>query len=400
MTIRLDPTRSAGLAALGDFLPNAGRHYAAQRNFDYGLDNRANVSSLSPYIRHRLITEQEVVAAVLRRHRFADAEKFIQEVFWRTYWKGWLEMRPAVWTDYRLSCEQLLGSVNEAPWAKAYSRACSADTEYAFFNEWVSELIEAGYLHNHTRMWFASIWIFGFGIPWELGADFFYRHLLDGDPASNTLSWRWVAGLQTAGKSYFVTADNINRFTGGRIAPGTISLSGGPSAQDVKFYPAQPLRIASSVPTGRAGLLITEEDLMPNSIALDGVSIVAVAGLEAAVDRSTLAVSTPVVDFTQGAVADGLSRVGSQFQATPQMLEAFTAATLIAWAKASNVSIIITPYAPTGPVADRFAEVQPALAAEGIALHQIRRSWDSTAWPYATKGFFTFKEKIPGLIAG
>jgi deoxyribodipyrimidine photo-lyase len=66
----------------------------------------------------------------------------------------------------------------------------------------VQELVETGYLHNHARMWFASIWIFTLRLPWELGADFFLRHLLDGDAASNTLSWRWVAGLHTKGKHY------------------------------------------------------------------------------------------------------------------------------------------------------------------------------------------------------
>jgi deoxyribodipyrimidine photo-lyase len=66
-------------------------------------------------------------------------------------------------------------------------------------------------------MWFASIWIFTLGLPWRIGADFFYRHLLDGDAASNTLSWRWVAGLHTRGKAYAAESWNIEKFTGGRF---------------------------------------------------------------------------------------------------------------------------------------------------------------------------------------
>ncbi len=77
----------------------------------------------------------------------------------------------------------------------------------------------AGYLHNHARMWFASIWIFTLRLPWVLGADFFMRHLCDGDPASNTLSWRWVAGLHTRGKTYLARASNIATYTGGRFTP-------------------------------------------------------------------------------------------------------------------------------------------------------------------------------------
>ena len=65
-------------------------------------------------------------------------------------------------------------------------------------------------------MWFASIWIHTLNLPWQLGADFF-KNLLDGDPASNTLSWRWVAGLHTQGKCYLATENNIKKFTNNRF---------------------------------------------------------------------------------------------------------------------------------------------------------------------------------------
>ena len=90
------PTRDAALARLALFVPGAGRRYEAGRNTDAGPDEAGAVSRLSPYLRYRLIDEAEVVAQVLAQHDFAAAEKFVQEVLWRTYWKGWLEMRPAV----------------------------------------------------------------------------------------------------------------------------------------------------------------------------------------------------------------------------------------------------------------------------------------------------------------
>ena len=86
------------------------------------------------------------------------------------------------------------------------------------FNDWVRELKETGYLHNHARMWFASIWIHTLELPWYLGADFFLKHLLDGDEAVNTLSWRWVAGLHTKGKTYLARASNIEKYTNGRYS--------------------------------------------------------------------------------------------------------------------------------------------------------------------------------------
>ncbi len=75
---------------------------------------------------------------------------------------------------------------------RAYERAVEGRTGIDGFDDWARQLVETGWLHNHTRMWFASIWIFTLRLPWALGAAFFLRHLLDGDPASNTLSWRWV----------------------------------------------------------------------------------------------------------------------------------------------------------------------------------------------------------------
>ena len=81
----------------------------------------------------------------------------------------------------------------------------------------MKELKENNYLHNHARMWFASIWIFTLKLPWQLGAEFFLQHLFDGDAASNTLGWRWVAGVQTKGKNYIAKEWNIKLFSDNRF---------------------------------------------------------------------------------------------------------------------------------------------------------------------------------------
>ena len=98
-----------------------------------------------------------------------------------------------------------------------YLNAVEGNTNIEYFNYWVKELKDTNYLHNHTRMWFASIWIFTLNLPWQLGAEFFLKHLLDGDPASNTLGWRWVAGIQTQGKHYLASEWNIKKFTNNRF---------------------------------------------------------------------------------------------------------------------------------------------------------------------------------------
>ena len=168
-----EPTRAAGLARLAAFLPQAGRRYDARRNVDFGPTDRSNVSMLSAWIRHRLVCEDEDVQAVLARHTSGAAEKFIQEVVWRTYWKGWLEMRPAVWQCYRDAVEDRLRQLDkDRDLRSRWEEATSGRTGIACFDQWTGELLDTGYLHNHARMWFSSIWIFTLRLPWELGAVF------------------------------------------------------------------------------------------------------------------------------------------------------------------------------------------------------------------------------------
>ena len=210
------PTRAEALARLEAFLPRAGWRYASHRNADPGPERRGDTSVLSPYVRRRMVSEREVVAAVLGAEGPKRAEKFIQEVCWRTYWKGWLEARPEVWTRFLQERDIARDNLGSGA-AKALAQAEAGATGIEGFDDWARELVETGWMHNHTRMWFSSIWIFTLGLPWQLGADFFLRHLVDADAASNTLSWRWTAGLQTKGKTYLATAGNIARYTDGSL---------------------------------------------------------------------------------------------------------------------------------------------------------------------------------------
>ncbi|MEO1732159.1 MAG: FAD-binding domain-containing protein, partial [Pseudomonadota bacterium] len=265
MTHGFPPNRTAALERLARFVPRAGRDYAARRNYDFGPNQHLHVSTLSPYLRSRLITEEEVLQAVLARHSPQAAEKFIQEVYWRTYWKGWLEQRPQVWSAYQAGTYRARNDIQtQSGLRQRWEQACTGDTGIDCIDFWAQELVNTGYLHNHARMWFASIWIFTLELPWELGADFFLRHLLDGDPASNTLSWRWVAGLQTVGKTYLARPDNIRKYTHNRFDPN------GALATYAPPLPAQPAPTPAGLtdqqkPNGTANtvFLMTTEDLSP-----------------------------------------------------------------------------------------------------------------------------------------
>lgn len=389
-SIHFPPTRAAGLDRLTRFTPHMGRAYAVGRNSDPGPGRRTAVSELSPYVRHRLVSEEELLRAAVGAHGALGAEKFVQEVFWRTYWKGWLQMRPAIHDRYRAGLSVALKAMgHDRSLARRVERACEGRTDIDGFDDWARELVDTGYLHNHARMWFASIWIFTLRLPWELGADFFFRHLLDADPASNTLSWRWVAGLQTRGKTYLARRDNIRDHTFGRFDPE--GLSGVAVALEEPALPAlQPLPPLSAparhVP---AGLLLHGDDVA--GIGLDmAADIQALAGLRIDDGRSVAAQG-----WTAAALGDGVALAGRSRGLTGVCV---TAGEVVEWALRNGLTQIVTPEAPVGPVGEALDLLAPTLSRVGVALVPVRRTYDGLCWPQATKGFFAFKERIPDLL--
>jgi deoxyribodipyrimidine photo-lyase len=392
-TCLFPPTRAQGLERLHAFVPQAGRLYADTRHEDGGAGPRRNVSMLSPYLRHRLIDEREVLAAVLARHDPDACSRFVQEVLWRTYWKGWLEMRPGVWTRYRTESEALREHLaSDEALRSSYEAAVAGRTGVDCFDAWAVELAETGYLHNFARMWFASIWIFTLRLPWQLGADLFLHHLLDGDPATNTLSWRWVAGLQTRGKTYLATAEAIVRSTAGRFDPKGLARTA-PALHEESPPAARPLPRVACAPEGAVALVLTPEDLGPQGWPLGSCEVRAVAAADIATGRS------PAVEsFASGALADGLARAGAAYGVPSQRLGTLDAESLARFARAAGVHTLVTGYAPVGPIAERLASLQPDLARLGISLVPLRRAFDGRFWPRALAGYFTFREAIPALL--
>lgn len=390
--VTFEPTRQAGIARLKKFITRTGAHYASQRNYDYGPTNRNSVSALSPWIKHRLITQEEVLTQTLAHHSLSASMKFVQEVFWRSYFKGWMEQHPSVWHSYLNSLKTALEALERNKFRKTdYDEAIAGRTGIDCFDHWCDELKETGYLHNHARMWFASIWIFTLRLPWELGADFFLNHLIDGDAAANTLSWRWVGGLHTKGKSYLARPSNIAQFTDGRFDPvGQLSPTAEPLIEDMD-HPYVPLSLVQPMPQDEYVLLITSEDCQPESFTT-GAQI-GVLGLLSATDPKQ---STQVRAFEKGAVQDAISR-SSQTLATVATTQDWGAA-LIEAAQKAGTNRIITPWAAIGPIATQLDATKAELEKAGIHLHQQQRTYDTLTWPHATKGFFKLKKKIPNIL--
>ncbi|MEM7766903.1 MAG: FAD-binding domain-containing protein [Pseudomonadota bacterium] len=394
--VAFEPTRQAGLARLAAFRGRMGRAYASGRNHDHGPDDRSNVSVLSPWVRTRTVLEAELVGAALEKHTLSSAEKFIQEVCWRTYFKGWLEHRPGVWADYLADRDRQLDRLSTNPaLGSAYRAAVAGETGVSGFDAWARELVETGYLHNHARMWFASIWIFTLKLPWALGADFFLNHLLDADAASNTCSWRWVGGLHTAGKTYLARRSNIEKYTGGRFSPGGLAPEAPPLLGDIP--PPGALAAGDSVAPGPVALLLTEEDLHVESLCPPGALVQALGGVCLAEFRSPGGAGAAAAAFAEGVVDDAMDRGASHFGLAGA--ERLPVDGLEAWCRQTGCATIVTGFPPVGWAKPVLDELKGALARDGIALVYHQRAWDQAFWPHARKGFFGLKKAIPRILA-
>jgi len=377
MPVLLSGPFAAADNALQAFLEQGAAGYEAFRNFDYGPDNRSNVSQLSKFISHRVLFEYDVAKRALARHQPDVIDKFIQEVFWRIYWKGWLEHRPAVWADY-------IAFDHDTTATHRYQQAVTGKTGIDCFDYWSAELQNTNYLHNHARMWFASIWIFTLGLPWQAGARFFMQHLYDGDAASNTLGWRWVAGIQTVGKHYLARASNIARFTNGRFAPQNLNETALPIAS-TKSYDIMPIDDHANYQKKYNNLIVLENDLYLKNeefyAAYDTVYVLRPDSVVRSVD-----IAGAVTDFKMGLVS-----AFCEICPDAQIIDAAELQQIAA----SQAGLDIV-YPSIGDNLDHLFRVRDN---HGVALHLLKRPEDMFSWHYTKKGFFNFKKHIPDILS-
>ena len=381
------------LTQLEEFIRVAGL-YARDRN--HVKPGHSSVSRLAPAIRHRLIGEEEVVAAVLRVHSFARAEKFIQEVYWRRYWKSWLALRPQVWCDFL----KAIGKIQEDPMVQ---RIESSQSGNAVIDHFANELVTTGYLHNHARMWFAAWWVHEARLPWQSGAALFFRHLLDGDPASNTLSWRWVAGLQTPGKTYLARRSNLEKYLAPELldslAPGLADFEN-PRALHPESISKSPIvpqdwQIENLTPSPATGLWIHEEDLSVESSPLgpQTFSAIIVTGDADTWDRHRFPGSKR--QWIADALQDAATRAALRWKA-PTVIEfqKSNADALLCWAKGNQLDQVAAIRPEIGPLHDSLPPLRSALSQAGIRLVLIDRPEDLSIRHFATGGFFQFWERV------
>jgi deoxyribodipyrimidine photo-lyase len=182
--------------------------YAKTRNFSDG-----NVTKLSAYIRHGVLSLGEIREYVLKRVKNPnDANKLIQELAWRDYWQRlYVKLGNRIWQNQE---EYKTGYLPTDYTAKLPEDISTGTTGLVCIDSFSQELRTTGYLHNHIRMWLAAYIIHWRRVEWQAGAKWFLQHLLDGDPASNNMSWQWVASTFSH-KPYFFNRENLQRYTKG-----------------------------------------------------------------------------------------------------------------------------------------------------------------------------------------
>ncbi len=372
-----EASRAKAINQLDNFVENNLAEYSRLRNFDFGPEKRLNVSCLSPYITHGIINEKEVIKKSLSKFSFSKNEKFIQEVLWRTYWKGWLELRPNVWTDYLLELDKIK---NEFQNNQDYLSAIEGKTNIDCFNEWVNELKENNYLHNHTRMWFASIWIFTLELPWQLGAEFFMQHLFDGDAASNTLGWRWVAGIQTQGKHYLASEWNIKKFTNNRFQNIKLNENAPPKVSE-KSYNIVKQNFTNPQNVEEKNLLVFENNLSFEITDFKDKNFKKIYLVSNKNDSRSIKLSEKLLKFKSQLIEDQEKRLKDQS----------IDCEIINISEIINIENCCGLYPTIGENLD-------FLNSNHLGIHFLYRNIDQNAWKYCNKGFFNFKKYIPKII--
>ena len=372
------PSRTFAEELMNEFIENNLVNYSKLRNFDYGPDKRSNVSCLSPYVTHGVISEVELIKKSLNKYSFVKNEKFIQEIMWRTFWKGWMELRPDVWTDYLSELNQIRDKYKND---QDYKKAVEGSTEIQCFNEWVGELKENNYLHNHARMWFASIWIFTLELPWQLGAEFFMQHLYDGDPASNTLGWRWVAGIQTQGKNYLASEWNIKKFTDNRFK--NIKLKENASPKKVeKFYPILKKDFINPDIEEGKNLLVFENSLSLELSELINNKFNKIKLITNQNQNRKIKLSEKTMNFKTQLFEDQKKRLKDK-SLECEILDV------------SEIEDIADSYLLYPTVGETLDYIESKKFSEVKFLY---RELDQFSWQYCNKGFFNFKNYIPKII--
>ena len=369
--------RQHSIDKMTDWMPNAASSYQSSRNYD--LDGKQTTSRLSESISAGILSEVDVIDCAKRFNISMKNNKFIEEIFWRVYFRGYFETHPSVWTHYT---KNLNSHFQKLP--KYYDIAVKGETELECFNAWINQLKETGYLHNHTRMWFASIWIFTLDLPWELGADLFMRYLNDADEASNTLSWRWVAGLHTSKKPYVARASNIFKYTQKYNPQNKLNPSPEPIREAID-HAFKPLELDQALPYS-ASLVMFDNFLDIKQLNLEDCALENFYVYEHSqetsrnIDREKARVRSEIV-----------AEISNKINLKPQFFNEKSIDCLFGQS-------LVTNYIYSGYFKDQISPLLNQIERNSNTTYLLR-DLDSLSWNFCKGGYFKLKSKIKEITA-
>ena len=369
--------RQHSIDKMTDWMPNAASSYQSSRNYD--LDGKQTTSRLSESISAGILSEMDVIDCAKRFNISMKNNKFIEEIFWRVYFRGYFETHPSVWKYYT---KNLNSHFQKLP--KYYDIALRGKTEIECFNAWINQLKETGYLHNHTRMWFASIWIFTLDLPWELGADLFMRYLNDADEASNTLSWRWVAGLHTSKKPYVARASNIFKYTQKYNPQNKLNPSPEPIREAID-HAFKPLELDQALPYS-ASLVMFDNFLDIKQLSLENCALENFYVYEYSqetsrnIDREKARVRTEIV-----------AEISNKINLKPQFFNEQSIDCLFGQS-------LVTNYIFSGYFKDQISPLLNQIERNSNTTYLLR-DLDSLSWNFCKGGYFKLKTKIQEITA-
>ena len=355
---------------LDDFISNNLSSYHHLRNYDYGIENRTNVSQISKYTSHRILYEYDIIEKL---KKIDKKKKYTDEILWRIYWKGYLENYKSIWYEYIHFKENSINS-------NILNSAIAGATGIDCFDKWIEELKENNYLHNHSRMWFASIWIFTLRLPWQLGARLFMRHLFDGDAASNTLSWRWVAGIHTNKKPYLASKYNINKYTINRFKDFHINISNNMDTISTIDHKSNKLP-SNKISFNKNILIMFENDLNINNRSDLFNSYSRVYLILNSIKSHNFELSKKVRYFKEGLIKNLNKLIPNS--------EIYTL---------TDLKIILTDHKYADVIYPGIGHnldlINKYISKMGITINYIYREKDLESWKYANSGFYKFKSSF------
>ena len=360
---------------LKNWVPKSKDFYPLNRNYD--VTGKQTTSKLSSAISSGIIKESDIIRS-LHEHGVPTSNKFLEEVFWRIYFRGYFETHPSIWLSYK----ECLSNDKQFK-GEDYQNAIDGNTGILCFDDWLNDLYNTGYLHNHTRMWFASIWMFTLKLPWTLGCDLFMRYLSDADEASNILSWRWVAGLHTSKKPYVARASNIKKYTD-KYNP-INELNESPKAiYEDKIHDYMPMIFNSKIPH-KCNLLLIDNFFDVDVINLSDTKIDSFYVLDTS-------------SFNDREI-DRIS-IQSKIEITEHISKKINLEPI--FVPMSDMSILfgkslVTSMLRTGDF-NNFLDKSMRELEQSSDLNILSRKIDELSWNHCKGGFFKLKSKITSIV--